>query len=172
MKTRRTKRPFKDVDSYTRTRFLGIYMRIFPGLGLLGLFVRGASGVVVAAFVSVILTMAVMFIADKIGKTVANIFYGTGRRSRSLREQLAGTLDQARYQKMQNQFDQALRTVNAVLKQDPDFPDAIFLKAQIMWDGFQNSAAAQRYLRKVMEVVPNKDETLHRWASNYYDRME
>jgi transposase-like protein len=45
------------------------------------------------------------------------------------------------------------------------------IKAQILWDGFQNSAAARRYLKKVMKVVSNKDETLHRWASTYYDEL-
>jgi tetratricopeptide (TPR) repeat protein len=79
--------------------------------------------------------------------------------------------DQARYHKMQNEFDQALGTVNAVLEQDPEFPDALFLKAQILGDGFGNSAAAKRYLKKVMKAVPNKDETIHRWASTYYDEL-
>lgn len=168
---RKPLKPLKDIDSYTRTRFLGIYIRIFPGLGLIGLFVRGVSGVAVAAFVSVILTIIVMLISDKIGGTVANTLYGAGKGGRSLREQLAGTLDQARYQKRQKQFEQALNTVNEILDQDPDFSDALFLKAQILWDGFGNSAAAQGYIKKVMKVAPNKDETLHRWASAYYDEL-
>jgi hypothetical protein len=29
---------------------------------------------------------------------------------------------------------------------------------------------AKEYLKKVMQVVP-KDETLHRWASSYYDEV-
>lgn len=168
---RKPLKPLKDIDSSTRARVLGIYVRIFPGLALIGLFLRGVLGVVVAAFVSAIVTLIVMLISDKIGGGVVNTFYGVGRTSRSLRSQLASTMDEARYHKMQNQFDQALQTVNAVLEHDPDFPDALFLKAQILWDGFGNSTAARRYLRKVMKTVPNKDETLHRWANTLHKKL-
>ena len=74
-------------------------------------------------------------------------------------------------QKMQKEFDRALWTVNAILDQDPDFPDALFLKGQILKNGFGNSAAAQGYFKRVMTVVPNKTDTLYRWASNCYDEL-
>jgi hypothetical protein len=168
---RKPLKPIKDTDSYARARVLGIYVRVFPGLALLGLVLYGLLGVVAAAFVSGIVTIIVMFISDRIGGGAVDTLFGLGRKSQSLRKQLTADLDQARYHKMQNEFQQALQTVNVVLEQDPDFPDALFLKAQVLWDGFKNSAGAKRYLTKVMKVVSNKDEPIHHWASSYFDEL-
>lgn len=159
------------MDSDTRALFLKTYIWIFSGLGLIGCTVCGVLGVVVAAFVSAISTMVAIFLSDKIGAGVADTFYGTGKASRSLREQLSGELNQVRHHKMQERFDQALGIVDGVLDKDPDFPDALLLKGQILWEGFEDSAAAQGYFKRVMKVVPNKNETLHRWASNYYKEL-
>ena len=56
------------------------------------------------------------------------------------------------------------------LEKDPLFPEALFLKAQILWEGFENSVEAKRSLRDVMRIV-QRDEPLHRWASNLFDRI-
>ena len=60
---------------------------------------------------------------------------------------------------------------STLASRDPDFPDALFVKAQILSDGFEDSAAARQYFTKVMEVVPNEDETLHRWGLAYCDEL-
>ena len=67
-------------------------------------------------------------------------------------------------------FDDALHLVNELLHQDPDFPDALFLKAHIMWEGFRNGEASKGILKRIKQLVP-EDEPLHRWASNYYDEV-
>jgi hypothetical protein len=68
-------------------------------------------------------------------------------------------------------YDQALKTVNNILKRDPEFTEALFIKAQILWDGFENSAAAKANLKKITEIKIDKDESIHRWASNLYDEL-
>jgi hypothetical protein len=61
--------------------------------------------------------------------------------------------------------------VNRILEIDPDFSGALFLKAQILWEGFENPTAAKGYLEKVIEMKQDKNETIHRWASNLYDEL-
>jgi hypothetical protein len=50
------------------------------------------------------------------------------------------------------------------LDQDPNFPDALSLKAQIRWEGFKDSTGAKGCLDQVIKAVPGEDEPLHRWA--------
>ncbi len=45
------------------------------------------------------------------------------------------------------------------------------LKAQILWEGYENLAAAQGYLKKIIEINKDKDKTIHRWAPNLYDKL-
>jgi len=67
-------------------------------------------------------------------------------------------------------FDDALSLVNELLCRDPELPDALFLKAKILWEGFGNGGAAKGYLKKIKQIIP-EDENIHRWASGYYDEI-
>ena len=62
------------------------------------------------------------------------------------------------------------RLIDDVLDKDPEFPDALFLKAQILWEGFGNRKEALGCLKKLMQVVPDH-EPLHRWASSYHNEI-
>ena len=75
---------------------------------------------------SAVLSAISCFIANRIGN-FGKLFYGVGRGERDFREQYSGDLSQARYHKIQGQFDAALRSVNEVLKRDPEFPEALFI---------------------------------------------
>ena len=65
--------------------------------------------------------------------------------------------------------DRALYLVNQVIDKAPDLPEALFLKAQILWEGFGNQAA-EGYLKKVLRLV-KVGEPLHRWALNYHEQV-
>jgi len=96
---------------------------------------------------------------------------GTGRRQRQLREQLSADLARTKESKRQGDFDQALRLVNEYLEKDPDYPEALFLKAQILTEGFGKSAEARRNLKKIMQMIP-ESEAFYRWALNYYNELK
>jgi len=53
------------------------------------------------------------------------------------------------------------------LEKDPEFPEAIFLKAQIEWEGFKSGSLARKNLDKVLELVKD-DEPFRKRVSNYY----
>jgi len=160
-------RPLKGTDSAARLQFLGCFFRVFCASGLLGLIIGGTIGIFVAAIFSVFVSVLIKFVTEKFGG-MASTLYGGRRPTLNVRAQLEADLDRVRYHKMQKHFGKALAIVNRVLDQDSGFPDALFLKAQILSEGFKSVKAAKRCLRKVMELVPNKQETIHCWASTFY----
>ncbi|NVL89642.1 MAG: tetratricopeptide repeat protein [Desulfobacterales bacterium] len=151
--------------------FFRAFFWSFPFLALLGLLIAGVTGLIVAAIVSIIASTITVCISDRLGGAVSKTLFGMHKREWSLREQLSGALNQAMLHKSQKRYDQALRTVNGVLDKDPDFPDALFLKAQILLEGFGNTEAAKGYLKKVMEAVPNNRAAIHRSASRLYHEL-
>ena len=74
-------------------------------------------------------------------------------------------MDKVRFFKTQRKFDQALTLVNDVLNQNPDFPEALYLKGQVLWEGFKNPWAAECCFSRVIELTEDK-EPVHRWASS------
>ena len=72
---------------------------------------------------------------------------------------------------MCNRFDDALLKIEAVLAKDPDFPEALFLKAQILWEGFEDRQAAKECLLKIIKVEPDKKAVFRRWALSFYGEL-
>jgi len=65
------------------------------------------------------------------------------------REQLKGDLNQANYYKRKEDFQKALKTVNRIMDMDPNYPEALYLKAQMLWEGFQNRGGGQSYQNRL-----------------------
>lgn len=97
--------------------------------------------------------------------------YGGPKANWSLSESLIADLDIARRSKMNKNFKQALAQIDDILNQAPDYPDALFLKAQILWEGFKDPGKSRMCLRKVLNAVPDKDQPLNRWASSLYTEI-
>jgi hypothetical protein len=166
-----TKNKLKDVDLVRKTSFLQNFVRALPALGLLGLILGGIPGLLIGIATSVGVALTADIFCGGIGNGSVNLLYGTGRRTSSLREQLAGDLNIVRFHKMNQRFDRALETVEEVLEKDPDFPEALFLKAQVLWDGFEDYAGSRQCLQRVMEVSPDENAVFHRWAVSMYEEM-
>lgn len=110
------------------------------------------------------------YVVERLGSGFGGVLSGWTSRRLTTRESLAADLEKARYSKREGRFEEALTIVNRALDKEPDFPDALFLKARILWEGFGNREGARGCLKKVMEAVP-KNETLHRWALNHYKEI-
>jgi len=109
---------------------------------------------------------------DKTGELLGDAICGTGREGQWSREELINIeLNQVRCAKMKGYPKQALIHVNAILALEPDFPEALLIKAQILWEGFGNAGAAQAHLEKLMRVNRDKNDRYHRWARNLYDEL-
>jgi tetratricopeptide (TPR) repeat protein len=170
-KKKRRLGPLKDIDSVARSQFLRLFAWLFAPLCVLGFWGSGLKGIMLAFVFSLVVSPLIMLILEKFGRSTASFLYGGGYGSWSKRDQLRGDLNTVKHHKMRKEYDQALEVVNRILKIDPDFSEAIFLKAQILWEGFENTAASKGYLKQIIETKKDKDETIHRWASTLYDEL-
>jgi hypothetical protein len=108
---------------------------------------------------------------EKLGSGLGGMLSGAMPGKLGLEEKFAADLEIARFSKRENRFEEALRTVDSVLVEAPDFPEALFLKGQILWEGLRHDREAADCFTKVMEVS-EKTDTLHRWAASYLDQIK
>ncbi|MCI5115095.1 MAG: hypothetical protein D3919_12430 [Candidatus Electrothrix sp. AW5] len=91
-----------------------------------------------------------------------------------LHDRLAGELVKARLMKSSKQFDKALEVIDNTLHRLPNHPEALLLKAQILWEGYDNYPAAKACLQKVIQKKKFKDEQdeiIYRWSMNLLNEM-
>ncbi len=89
-------------------------------------------------------------------------------------DQLAGELVKARLMKASGRYDEALEVMNNTLKRVPDYPEALLLKAQILWEGYYNYPSAKTCLQKVIKQKKfrsEKDKTIYRWSQGLLKEM-
>lgn len=159
------KKPLKDVHSGDRSQFIKTSVLFFKwGIFILPLFIKsfGWIGLIYWGLSCLSLTILVDWVTDAIGTTAGRLY--TGKKANwSLREKLEGDLSAARVQKMKGHHEKALTMIEAILAKDPSYADALFVKAQILFDSYRENTEAMACLRQVMTLTP-KDEPLHRWA--------
>ena len=161
-------KPLKDVDSPERTLRLKLCLWAIPPLGLLGFVYGGVKGLLLGVAGGIIVAYLTVFISGRLSGGAVNTFYGMRKGRWSLHERLEGPMNIARNQKRHREFDKALATVDQILAQAPEYTEAIFLKAQILWEGFHSAAEAKACLQQVMLKEPDQTATLYRWAASLY----
>ena len=139
---------------------------LFLVLGIFRLNLSIFMSVLLTALTSSLSTIVINFVTDKLGN-ISKILYGGGRNTISKRDQLQGTLKAVKVMKMNKEFTKALDSVNNILEQDPEFYDAMLLKAQILIEGFDQPTDAKTYLRTIM-MNTDKTESLYTWASSLH----
>ena len=159
---------FKNINLTTRSRLLLNSMRLIPICVILGLWAGGMPGLLFSIPGSFALAVMVALFGGTVGAGSSNLPNKTGRSVRSPRELYAGPLNQVRYHKMCHDFDRALLTIESVLAREPNFPEALLLKAQIIWEGLQDAVGAQQCLIEILRVEPDKKSPFHRWARVLY----
>lgn len=166
--------PKRDNDTVAISLFLKCLSWALPFLCLLGIIygyklggVIGAiKGFFLCAIVSLFASFLTMIISDKLSE-IAIFLYKGPKAKWSVKEQLEGSLNQVRYHKMNKRFDRALLTIEDVLAKEPNFPNALFLKASILWEGFSDADEAKRCLGTIINTTSKSDNFYH-WASSLY----
>jgi len=171
----------KDQDSAARARALRAVIWVFYPFFFIGftlcyfnydlpflvsILISSAIAAVIAGGISPI----VMFIVNRTGDVAGRILTGQ-KAAWSVRERLQADFDKARHFTAKKNFQQALELVNAILEQDSDWSEALFLKARILSEGFGNTAGAKGYLEKILEKEADKNSTICRWASELYRKL-
>jgi len=162
----------KDIDTAARTHFIRVYCwTLFPLMFML-VFAPVSFGVKILTSLlgALVATIIVVVITSFMGRS-AGMLYGGGRARISLREQLEGELTTARVSKIEKRFEDALVAVENVLAKDPDFPDALLLKAQILWEGFTDAPAARSIVMKILHLETDKTAPVYRWAGELYKEV-
>jgi len=119
---------------------------------------------------SIPLSILYAYTVEKLGFSLGRILSGWTSKKISPREQLSADLEKARYSKRNSRFEESLNIINGVLHKDGNFPDALYLKAQILWEGFAKSVESKNLFRRVMQLVSAEDP-LYRWSSDYVDKI-
>jgi tetratricopeptide (TPR) repeat protein len=153
-------KPAKDRDLKGVTYFLRVAGLAVPFLCLLGLYVgyvrwglHGAiGGALGAIIVGLGLSALIMYLLDAAGGATSNLISGRREAVWTNREQLEGVLSQARFNKDKGDYTIAFKYINQVLQKDPDYPEALMLKAQILWEGFSRADAALQFLEKLLTL--------------------
>jgi len=165
--------PMKDVDSVNRSLFLKAYVKVLfllsPFAGF-GMGIIGIWSLLLWPIVSLLTTASVMFILEHFSSGSINILFGATKPNIPVREQMHGVLKTARFAKMHRDYPKALKIVNEILKKDPEYHDALFVKAQILYQGFDNSETAKKYCKMVIHKA-EPGQTIHTWASSLYEEL-
>ncbi|MBW2207801.1 MAG: tetratricopeptide repeat protein [Deltaproteobacteria bacterium] len=137
-------------------------------LWVIGLFT--GVGLVAYHIATIPLALICVLAVEQIGEGVGILFSGWSTRKGGGREALRADIERAKHSKRNGRFEEALAIIDGVLEQDTEFPEALYLKAQFLWEGFSKPADARKCLQKVLQLTA-KEETLHRWASSLYDEV-
>ena len=165
-----SKKPLKDFDTAKQALVLNNFIKVFPFLAILGLVLKGVVGLLIAFVVSIVAVMISEMLSGFIGGS-SQVLFGVGRRTMTLRDQLTGTMSIARNHKMNKRFEQALLSVEEVIAKDPEYPEALFLKAQILWEGFKDVAEAKACLKKIMSLEINKTDPVFQWTATLHEEL-
>jgi hypothetical protein len=171
--------PNDNVDSAGTLLKLKNIIWAFPYLAVMGLiwgYLAGATsgaivGLAAAAGISALIGSATPIFAETPGGGAVNTRFEPTRNRMPAQKKLASDLNVVRYHKLCHRFDDALLTIGEVLAKDPDFVEALLLKAQILWEGFEDGKAARGCLLKILAVEPDEKAVFHRWALNIYNEL-
>ena len=169
----------EDVDSADMAFNLGNAIWALPYLIVMGFiwgYLAGGSsgammGLVAAILVSLVIGSATPILNGAPGDGDVNNCCGLDRKTTGRRDQLAADLNVVRYHRLCNRFDHALLALEAVLAKAPDSPEALFLKAQILWEGFGDREGAKNSLIRILKVAPDEKSVFRRWALKFYREL-
>jgi tetratricopeptide (TPR) repeat protein len=135
--------------------------------------IHTATGEVPLLFLTAVPFLAaivIMLIVNKSGGFFVGWFYRARRSGMSVDERLRFELNKIRFSIMNRHYEKALRNINNFLKKNPDYPEALFLKAQILNEGFGYHESARKCLKKIIDM-DSVDKQVHYWASSYLGQI-
>ena len=163
----------KDKDLFVRTQYLAMYIRVFP-FSLILAILTGLMYGWCAFFLVMIGGLFFPFPAMYTTGRIADMFlflYSGGSGLNTLRDRLAGDVEKIRILKRESRFTEALELAEAVLSRDPDHPEALLFKAQILYEGFSRYSAANACLSRILAMNPAPDDKLLYWAASLQEKI-
>lgn len=151
------------------SEFLRIVMWCFAAFVVPLLLLFGFTGILYSLGVSLLVAPVIMYITSKLAKTAGNLYRGSSS-LKSERELLLLELEKIRVLFGRLEYDQALKSINVFVGSNPEMPEAHYLKAHILWEGFKDKTRAISCLRKAMSCSePGSD--YYKWAMNFKEEL-
>ena len=153
-------------------RFIMMFLLVVGALMTISIMTGGFTfkHVLIFSLCSIPLCILCTYAIERFGDGFGRILSGWTLSSLDRGERFSCEVHKIKYSKREGRFDQALHMVNDLLHEASDFPEALFLKAQILWEGFGNASAAKGCLNRIRELTP-EDDKFHRWASGYLEKV-
>ena len=123
-------------------------------------------GISLSILISLSVSIIIDNLTDFIGGVSSRLFI-PGHADWTLQEQLAGPLNQIRFLIGNHRFSEASVQLEQIITRFPDHAEALFLKAQLLWEGYNNISDAKRMLSQVIKIT-REDDPYHRLAENLY----
>ena len=163
----------KDKDLFVRTQYLRIYAWVF----VFTLFVGGVVGFLYGWFhfmIIMLIGLVLPFPAMYATGGIADFFlcYTGGKGASTLKDQLAGDVEKIRILKREHHFEEAFELAEVVLAQDPKHAEALFLKAQLLYEPFAQYSSASACLNKILAMNPPSDDKLVYWAAALREEIQ
>jgi hypothetical protein len=157
----------RKIDSFTVTQYLKMYggriMLGSLGVGIVAGYEHGWFFFILSMLIGLLVPIPAICFIDKVSG-VLMYFYNGSSGTFSLDEQLAAEVEKIKILQSKQKFSRALKTANAVLARNPEHPETLYLKAQIL-SGFEKYCAANTCLNKLIAMKnPVPDKTLRNWA--------
>ncbi len=159
----------KNIDSVHRSLLIKAFCVCFPLMAVLGWVYFGSKGILYAMAVCLVVAFGAVALAGGVGNTVGGL-YGGRRPNWKVEDQYAADLSRARVQKMSKNYTAALQIIDSVLAEKPDFNEALFLKAQVVLEGFDHRLEAKDYLVKIFKSEP-KHTQLYQYSASLYKEI-
>ena len=159
-------RTHKNVDSVHQSLILKTFCVIFPLVSFPGCYFFGLIGIIYSGITCAVVAYVSVSIAGRTGGTISKL-WGGKTPIWNLSERYAADFSRARYQKMNKQYDDALRIINHVLEEQPNYNEALFLKAQILTEAYNDRAQAKDILIQIIRSEP-KASNLFKWCEQFY----
>lgn len=150
-----------------------MYMKVLPASLLVGGvvgYIYGWLSFFAIMLIGLLLPFPAMYATGRIADFFVFIYNGGSGRN-TLQDQLAGEVGKIRILKREHKFKEALELAEAVLVRDPEHPEALLLKAQILSQEFQKYGAANACLSKIIAMDPAPDDKFVQWAGNLREEI-
>jgi len=162
-------KPIKNVDSVNRTLHIRAFCIPFPFLSIVGFIFGGIIGLFFAVVLCSLIALFTVFVLEGLGG-IAGGLYGGRKPIWSIQERYSADFSRARVQKMNKKYDESLLIIDKVLIEQPDFNEALFLRAQILEEGFDDIYDAKKCLIRIFQTEP-KHSQLFQWSGSLYKNM-
>jgi tetratricopeptide (TPR) repeat protein len=161
----------KDKDLFVRTQYLSMYLKVLPValiFGIISGFIYGWYVFFLVMLASLLVPFPAMYATGKIADAFVFLYSG-GKGTNTLQDQLAGEVEKIKLLKRERHFEEALDQAEVVLNRDPNHPEALFLKAQILYD-FAQYSTVNACLNKILTLNPPPDPDLVQWTNNLREK--